>query len=582
MRQLLLSTALASAALFAATPGMAVEPSLEVFLRGLAPQNMAESLRVVGGTATTAEKWPWQVYLTVPHGGGNFGLCGGSLIAPRWVLTAAHCLNDWVKNSPITVVEGMRSIDPDDFMKRDAIKEYRTTRVFMDKYDDKVRTNDIALIQLPEAAGSTPVPLQLVADPSLEAAGKVTTVTGWGVLHPIKQQPNGTVVDADTGQKLNNSQFRTGKLMQVQLPLVDLKTCEQIYKSGDGSVDGRNLCAGYKEGGKDSCQGDSGGPMVVSLGNNQFRQIGVVSWGAGCASPGIPGIYTRVSAFSDWIKATLGKDLVIAEGDTPGPVANAPPPPPAVNPPPKPVAVNPPQPVGGPPAHGAAAPAQAPAPASAPVPEPMPAPAPVQTAAAPAKPAVPEPVHTNAPGRVQPPATPDGTPDNASDPIDNNPGGIAIELDSGDDVKIGAKVAFRVTAKKPGYVTLIDKGPDDTMTVIYPNEFSLRTPGGGKASGQIVPGQTLTVPDKRNPYAGFEYVIDPPAGEGMLVAILSDAPLTADDLKGGPKAFKSRADSRAFIMRIAGKLRGSIKSRADGSPEKPDYSITFHPYTISP
>ena len=170
----------------------------------------------------------------------------------------------------------------------------------------------------------------------------------------------------------------------------------------------------------------------------------------------------------------------------------------------------------------------------------------------------------------------------SADGVDNNPAGVTVEIEGGDAVHLGQKVSFTVTAQKAGYLTLLDRGPDDSLTLVFPNEFSLRSPTGGKGDGQLTPERPLIVPDKRNPYAGFEYVIDPPAGEGTLVAILSDAPLTADEIAKGPKAFKSGPAAKAFVAKLASKLRASVEAGSDGQPGDPRFSISYHPYTISP
>ena len=574
MRKWLLSTSMALTAGLWAPQAGAFEPSLDMLLRGLAPDSMEASLRVVGGTSTSPEVWPWQVYLIIPAQGDFVSLCGGSLIAPRWVLTAAHCFNEWRNGAALTVVEGMRSIDPKTLGNRRAKREFRTSKVYFDSYDKETSTNDIALIELPDAAESKPVPLQLTADKTFESPGRITTITGWGVLHSVKKGANGAMIDSQTGQKLSETQFRTSTLMQVELPIVDTGKCQAIYKGGDGVIDQRNLCAGVEEGGKDSCQGDSGGPMVTQAADGSYRQIGVVSWGSGCARVGIPGIYTRVSAFSGWIKGKVGKDLVVADNGSPVPEP-APVPAKPVTPPPKPAVAKPVTPPalpsqsnppgtqhGGPPAEVAANPPPAPAPA------PPQANPPAET---------PDP----APGPAADPA-PNPKPTPSAAPVDNNPGGLAVSIDAGDNVRIGQKISFSVTAARQGYVTLLDRAPDGSLTLIYPTEISLRTPTGAKEKGTLTPGKALVVPDKRNPYAGFEYQIDPPAGEGMLVAVLSDAPLSPSDIPGGPKTFKARPDARALIGRLGSSLRASIKLRADGEPEKPEFSVIFHPYTISP
>lgn len=103
-------------------------------------------------------------------------------------------------------------------------------------------------------------------------------------------------------------------LQQVQIPVIDNKQCRARYskigeRRSSSQFSERNvLCAGYKEGGKDSCQGDSGGPLMLPLYNNgrfPFYQIGVISYGAGCAREKIPGVYTNVKRYAHWIKVKL-------------------------------------------------------------------------------------------------------------------------------------------------------------------------------------------------------------------------------------------------------------------------------------
>ncbi|XP_069690324.1 trypsin-7-like [Periplaneta americana] len=88
-------------------------------------------------------------------------------------------------------------------------------------------------------------------------------------------------------------------LQKVEVPIVEVSRCRSLYSD---QLPEHQICAGYpEEGGKDSCQGDSGGPLVVG-----GRQIGVVSWGYGCAEPRYPGVYTEVSAYRSWIAKKTG------------------------------------------------------------------------------------------------------------------------------------------------------------------------------------------------------------------------------------------------------------------------------------
>ena len=155
-------------------------------------------------------------------------------------------------------------------------------------------TNDVALLQL--ASSTTFAPVGLPADGSLETAGTTATVIGWGDTQANPRFPS--------------------ELHHVDVPIVSDAQCGRAY--GGDFVAGVQLCAGdYQNGGIDSCQGDSGGPMVVNNGGT-YTQVGIVSWGNGCALARNPGVYSRVSALRSWV------DGVVSGGGTPPP----PPPPP--------------------------------------------------------------------------------------------------------------------------------------------------------------------------------------------------------------------------------------------------------------
>ncbi|XP_037087885.1 proclotting enzyme-like [Pollicipes pollicipes] len=98
-------------------------------------------------------------------------------------------------------------------------------------------------------------------------------------------------------------------LQEVSLPVVGINECQSKYESASsfqrqfpGGFGDTKLCAAEKDGGKDACQGDSGGPMVLTGADGKYQLIGVVSAGVGCGTPGFPGVYTRVSAYLDWIQ----------------------------------------------------------------------------------------------------------------------------------------------------------------------------------------------------------------------------------------------------------------------------------------
>ncbi len=279
--------------------------------------------KIVGGQPAAVTAWPWQVAL-IRAGKNNADgqFCGGSLIAPSWVLTAAHCVVDR-SPSEFDVMEGSSSL-------KHGGRRIGVARIIVHEgYSTGV--NDIAVLQLAGSATSKPVPyFSSTAAKPFNADGQLATVTGWGLLRPIREGDDNQFYDDLTGDPLDGSDIRRGtyfttELMQVTMPLVGTQRCAAAYPHE--TIDGRQTCAGVSAGGKDSCQGDSGGPLVIKDKNGRYFQAGIVSWGYSCAKPGKFGVYTWVSAYDAWIAARTGikanAPAAAAQASTPAQTAAA-------------------------------------------------------------------------------------------------------------------------------------------------------------------------------------------------------------------------------------------------------------------
>jgi len=242
--------------------------------------------RIVGGNATNAEKWPWMVHLTIGH-----YLCGGTLISKNWVLSAAHCFprgNGHVRE--VIAVFGAT-----DVVKGGEIhKQTRKIEEIIVHEDYSWPNNDIALLKLKmdviESKFVRPSCLPAGEDPP---AYKKCFAVGYGATSFM-------------GNKAENMQ-------DVDLPIADINKCVQAYEGKREEVDSdKMICAGYDEDAfqeKDACQGDSGGPLMCQRCDScTWYVAGVTSFGKGCATKGFYGVYTKVSAYEDWIADITNTD----------------------------------------------------------------------------------------------------------------------------------------------------------------------------------------------------------------------------------------------------------------------------------
>lgn len=251
--------------------------------------------KVINGVSVENELYPWQVKYTVQWG-DTARSCGGTLIAPQWVLTAAHCL---VKDFGKATANDLK-VDIGSVKKEQLTYPYRVKRMIAHPdYELKTLLNDVALLQLSRPVNQG----EFIALPNPH--------TAWD------KQINNRLKVSGWGKTRNESNSGSKTLNITDLPIVDSQLCRQHYKEfGD-----KQLCVGELAGGKDSCQGDSGGPLFRGI-ENTAVQYGVVSYGGErCASKDNPAVYTRVADYIDWIQSAMGNDsqqlTLVKEAATP-------------------------------------------------------------------------------------------------------------------------------------------------------------------------------------------------------------------------------------------------------------------------
>lgn len=249
-------------------------------------------VRVVGGTPAALGAWPWMAAIFF---GGVFSFvsCGGVLINEQFILTAAHCVVDkatGLKKNEADYTVRLGDLDIGVDTDKATPQDFKVVQLIPHaEYNPTLIKNDIAIMKLekPVAQFTDLIrPICLPTIPSMvsnQFEGTTPFIAGWGTVEFRGESSN--------------------ILRQVALKVTPKATCQSAFDRFKVTISETQLCAGFALGGKDACQGDSGGPLMIPDPDTaKWYSIGVVSVGFKCAEPGFPGIYSRTTAYLDWIK----------------------------------------------------------------------------------------------------------------------------------------------------------------------------------------------------------------------------------------------------------------------------------------
>ncbi|XP_069508924.1 transmembrane protease serine 12-like [Ambystoma mexicanum] len=255
---------------------------------GMRPLVGYPTSRIVGGKTAVRGSWPWQVslqfYNTTTRQYVHF--CGASVITRTWLLSAAHCFNGLRSESSWRAVAGLHTL----YVRSVGVDSYAISRIIIkSNFNIPTYRHDIALLRLQAPIKYNdfiqPICLPNFADPGNKLP---CFISGWGALkergHPSPD------------------------LLEAQVDLIPREICNQDDWYA-GVIGEGMICAGFESGGIDACQGDSGGPFACFIQDQKrFYQLGIISFGKGCAAPKRPGVYTYVHHYKNWIDDVIARD----------------------------------------------------------------------------------------------------------------------------------------------------------------------------------------------------------------------------------------------------------------------------------
>nr|XP_039257944.1 CLIP domain-containing serine protease 14D-like [Styela clava] len=252
-----------------------------------------KNMRIYGGLRSRKGRWPWMVQLISTPENLEPGICGGSLLSKKWVVTAAHCfrnkysypINTW------TAILGTSQNFLNMRLLSDGLEIRMLEEVIIHPEHNLFYHHDIALVKLESQVNYSDV-IKPICLPCLETPqeGDMCWTVGYGKTDDDKD---------------------SGALREVDVPIASMKSCSKVYAdSGRILQQDHMICAGHKEGEKDACNGDSGGPLMCQRRDScQWYQAGIVSFGkGGCGLKGVYGVYTSMKAHQRWIRRHIGEE----------------------------------------------------------------------------------------------------------------------------------------------------------------------------------------------------------------------------------------------------------------------------------
>ncbi|KID60283.1 Peptidase cysteine/serine, trypsin-like protein, partial [Metarhizium brunneum ARSEF 3297] len=289
--------------------------------------------KIIGGWEANQAEWPWIVSIRLEYPGGRHRhICGGTLVSPDTIVTAAHCNQDRLRPGLFSVLAGSN-----DRESREATVVGVAQIIDHPRFSTETMQNDISVWKL-----SRPIPeSNTIKYARMPRQGEdlprsaAVKVAGWGAIRDTRNKPQGAqgILARDAPQEPSPKRWvpvitpgpqprppvdetmSPFLLREASLSVVDLNSCIEAYISASKSKRGQfsksfvpqfaqtMMCAGVYGGAQDSCYGDSGGPLVDA---NSKALVGVVSFGLACGHPKAPGVYTKVSSYLDFIRRVAG------------------------------------------------------------------------------------------------------------------------------------------------------------------------------------------------------------------------------------------------------------------------------------